>query len=93
MAAAQKARWAKIREAEPTSSLAEHKPARQKRKLSAAGRKAISEATKRRWAEKRSEAQSKAIVAKRAVSKKSARTKSAKKSQKTSEATVTATAQ
>ena len=94
MAAAQKARWAKIRgEAEPTSSLAAPKPARQKRKLSAAGRKAISEATKRRWAAKRAEAQSKPTVAKKAASKKSASKKSGKKSQKTSEATVTATAQ
>jgi hypothetical protein len=57
MAAAQKTRWAKIRaEAEPGSSLAEAKPGRQKRKLSAAGRKAISEATKKRWALKRAEA-------------------------------------
>src|SRR5437899_2162251 len=52
IAAAQKARWAKIRgEAEPTSSAAPPKPI--KRKMSAAGRKAISEATKRRWAAKR----------------------------------------
>jgi len=94
MAAAQKARWAKLRgEAEPTSSLAAHKPARQKRKLSAAGRKAISEATKRRWEAKRAEAQSKPTVAKKAVSKKSASKKSAKKSQKNPEAAVTATAQ
>ena len=58
MAAAQKARWAKIRgEAEPASSPAAPKPTKQKRKLSAAGRKAISEATKRRWAVKRAEAQ------------------------------------
>ena len=48
MAAAQKARWAKIRgEAEPASSLVASKQAKQKRKLSAAGRKAISEAIKR----------------------------------------------
>jgi hypothetical protein len=57
MAAAQKARWAKIRGAELASSAATSKPTRQKRKLSAAGRKAISEATKRRWALKRAEAQ------------------------------------
>jgi hypothetical protein len=94
MAAAQKARWAKIRgEAEPTSSRAAPKPARQKRKLSAAGRKAISEATKRRWAAKRAEAQSKPIVAKKAASKKTAAKKSGKKAQKTLEATVTAAAQ
>jgi hypothetical protein len=94
MAAAQKARWAKIRgEAEPASSLAAAKPARQKRKLSAAGRKAISEATKRRWAAKRAEAQSKPAVTKNAASKKSVSKKSGKKLQKTSEATVGATAQ
>lgn len=94
MAAAQKARWAKIRgEGEPTSSIAADKPATQKRKLSAAGRKAISEATKKRWAAKRAEAQSKPTVPKKAASKKSASKKSGKKSQKTSETTVTATAQ
>src|SRR5579862_7005316 len=87
MAAAQKARWAKIRgEAEPASSPAAPKPAKQKRKLSAAGRKEISEATKRRWAAKRAEAQSKPTVAKKAASKKSA----SKKPKKTIEATVTA---
>ena len=91
MAAAQKARWAKIRgEAEPASSLAAPKPAKQKRKLSAAGRKAISEATKRRWAAKRAEAQSKPAVAKNPVSKKSVSKKSGKKPQRTSEATATA---
>jgi hypothetical protein len=93
MAAAQKARWAKIRgEAEPTSSLAAPKPARQKRKLSAAGRKAITEATKRRWAAKRAEAQSKPTVAKKAAAKKTATKKSGRKAQKTSEATATAAA-
>ena len=87
MAAAQKARWAKIRgQAEPASSPATPKPAKQKRKLSAAGRKAISEATKRRWAAKRAEAQSKPAVAKNAASKKSV----SKKSQRTSEATANA---
>ena len=50
MAAAQKARWAKIKgEAEPGLSSNAPKPAKQKRKMSAAGRKAISEATKKRW--------------------------------------------
>ena len=88
MAAAQKARWAKIRgEVEPTLLAAPPKPT--KRKMSAAGRKAISEATKRRWAAKRAEAQSKPTVAKKAASKKSA----SKKPKMTSEATVTATAQ
>ena len=51
MAAAQKARWAKIRgDAAAASSPAVAKPVKRRRKLSAAGRKAISEATKRRWA-------------------------------------------
>jgi len=44
MAAAQRARFAKLKQgSEPT-------PKPKKRKLSAAGRKAISEATKKRWA-------------------------------------------
>src|SRR2546425_11172052 len=47
MALAQRARFAKLRQdSEPPAP----KPAKRKRKLSAAGRKAISEATKRRWA-------------------------------------------
>jgi hypothetical protein len=58
MAAAQQARWAKVRgQADLPSSPAASKPARKKRKLSATGRKAISEATKKRWAAKRAEAQ------------------------------------
>jgi hypothetical protein len=58
IAAAQKARWAKIKgEGELVSSPAPAKPAKKKRKLSAAGRKAISEATKRRWALRRAEAE------------------------------------
>ncbi|HUO28347.1 MAG TPA: hypothetical protein VMU80_03945 [Bryobacteraceae bacterium] len=48
IAAAQKARWAKVK-AEGAAS-PQSKP---KRKLSAAGRKAISEAAKKRWAAKR----------------------------------------
>lgn len=92
MAAAQKARWAKIRgEAEPTSPLAAPKPATQRRKLSAAGRKAISDATKRRWAAKRAEAQSKPMIGKKAASKKRADKMSGKKAQRISEATVVAT--
>ena len=58
IAAAQKARWAKVkREAAPSSSAAKVKRAKPKRKLSEAGRKAISEATKKRWALKRAEGQ------------------------------------
>jgi hypothetical protein len=51
MAAAQKARWAKVRAASvPTVSASAAEPAMRERKLSAAGRKAISEAAKKRWA-------------------------------------------
>jgi len=50
IAAAQKARWAKVRADAGAPELS-----RPKRKLSAAGRKAISEAAKKRWAAKRSE--------------------------------------
>jgi hypothetical protein len=47
MAAAQKARYAKLKQgSEPTPAVG----AKPKRKMSAAGRKAISEATKKRWA-------------------------------------------
>jgi len=57
IAAAQKARWAKIRaEVSGQPSSAPAAAPRARRKLSAAGRKAISEATKRRWALKRAEA-------------------------------------
>jgi hypothetical protein len=55
IAAAQKARWAKVKKSAP--SPAAGAPAKGKRKLSAAGRKAISEATKKRWALKRAAAQ------------------------------------
>ena len=92
MAAAQKARWAKIRgEAEPASSLVAPKPARQKRKLSAAGRKAISEATKRRWALKRAEA-AKTSAAKKTPAKTSG-SKPKTKARKASEAAAMSTAQ
>jgi hypothetical protein len=50
IAAAQKARWAKVRAA---SVPAASKPATRQRKLSAAGRRAISDAAKKRWALKR----------------------------------------
>ena len=91
IAAAQKARWAKIRgEAEPASSSAALKPTKQKRKLSAAGRKAISEATKRRWALKRAEAQkSQSTVTKKSAAKKTA----GKKPQRAPEAAATVAAQ
>jgi hypothetical protein len=95
MAAAQKARWAKIKaEGEPASSPAAAKPEKQKRKLSAAGRKAISEATKRRWALKRAEAQKQqSTVAKKAAAKKTAGKRPHKKAQRAPEAAATAAAQ
>ena len=95
IAAAQKARWAKIRgEAEPASSPGAPKPTKQKRKLSAAGRKAISEATKRRWALKRAEAQkSQSTVAKKAAAKKTADKRPRKKAQRAPDAAATAAAQ
>ena len=95
IAAAQKARWAKIRgEAEPTSSSTAPKPAKRKRALSAAGRRAISEATKKRWALKRAEAQkSQPTVAKKVAAKKTTGRKPVKKARKTPEATVTAAGQ
>jgi len=93
MAAAQKARWAKIRgDAEAASSPAAAKP--KKRKLSAAGRKAISEATKRRWALKRAEAQkAQSTVARKAAAKKTTGRRSRGKAQKTAEAPLTVAAQ
>jgi hypothetical protein len=47
-------------------------PSKPKRKLSAAGRKAISEATNRRWAAKRAAVKAAPAVAKKATTKKSA---------------------
>jgi hypothetical protein len=93
MAAAQKARWAKIRgDAEAASSRAAAKP--KKRKLSAAGRKAISEATKKRWAMKRAEAQkAQSTVARKAAAKKTTGRRSRGKAQKTAEAPLTVAAQ
>ena len=95
MAAAQKARWAKIRaDAAAASSPAVAKPVKRRRKLSAAGRKAISEATKRRWALKRAEAQKpQSTVAKKAAAKKTASKRSRKKAPRTAEAALTAAAQ
>jgi hypothetical protein len=94
MAAAQQARWAKVRgQADLPSSPAASKPARKKRKLSAAGRKAISEATKKRWALKRAEAQNPRPTAAKAVTAKRTAGKKQKKVPRAAEAVVTATAQ
>ena len=51
MAAAQKARWAGIKQGSAPTQTDSAKP--KKRKLSAAGRKAISVAAKKRWASKK----------------------------------------
>jgi len=78
MKEAQQQCWAAIREAEPTSVPAEApKP---KRKLSAAGRRAIVAALKKRWASKREESEkAQAPVAKKSILKRSARKKVAAK--------------
>jgi hypothetical protein len=92
MAAAQKARWARIRgEADGQPSSAQAVAPRTKRKLSAAGRKAISEATKRRWALKRAEA-AKTSAPKKTPAKTSA-SKPKKKARKAPEAAAMSTAQ
>ena len=69
MKIAQQLRWKKIKEAaEPT----QRKAARpKKRKLSAAGRKNIIEATKKRWARVRAEAEKAAATAPTRAVKKS----------------------
>ena len=56
-------------------SKATPEPSKPKRKLSAAGRRAISEATKKRWAAKRAAAKPEPAVAKKVVKKKAAPTK------------------
>lgn len=69
MREAQQRRWAKVRgESEPSTPAASPEPATKRHKMSAAGRKAISKATKRRWALKRAEAaKAQAPAAKRSV--------------------------
>ena len=53
MAAAQKERWAKLKGKSSVEQVAAPKPTKAKRQLSAAGRKAIAEATRKRLAAKR----------------------------------------
>lgn len=60
MAEAQRGRYAA---ANKTNGLAAEKPATKKRKLSAAGRKRIIEATKKRWAAYRRRRQNKSLGA------------------------------
>jgi len=92
MAAAQKARWAKIRGEAEQSSSAQAVAPRAKRKLSAAGRKAISEATKRRWALKRAEAAKATAPTKKTPAKTSSR-RIKKKVRTAPEAAATSTSQ
>ena len=95
MAAAQQARWAKVRgETEPAKSRATPKPTKHKRELSEAGRKAISEATKKRWALKKAEAQkAQTAVTTKAAAKKTGAKKPRKKAQNAAQAAVTPVAQ
>ena len=63
-------RWAKIRgESEPSTP----EPPKAKRKVSAAGRKAIGDATRKRWAAKKGAAKAKPAVVKKAIAKKAAK--------------------
>jgi hypothetical protein len=82
MAEGQRKRWAAIKaESKKPESAARPEPAKPKRKMSAAGRRAISEATKRRWALKRAEAaKAQPAGAKKAATQKTAAKKTAKKS-------------
>ncbi len=92
MAAAQKARWAKIRGEADGQRLSAQSPApKAKRKLSAAGRKAISEATKRRWALKRAEAAKASAPTKKTPAKTSSR-KPERKTRSTPETPAASTA-
>jgi hypothetical protein len=88
MKEAQQRRWAKIRgEAEPAPQGAP-KP---KRKLSAAGRKRIIAATKKRWAAVRAaKAQQEKAAAKKTATKKTAKRTAAKRPQKVPAATAPA---
>jgi len=65
-----------VKHPQPTSK-ATPEPSKPKRKLSAAGRKAISEATKKRWAAKKAAAKAELPIAKKAT-KKAAPVKAAK---------------
>ena len=96
MKEAQQRRWAKIRgESEAPSPAVMPEPQKAKRKLSAAGRRAIVAATKRRWALKRAEdatkakptAKKKITAQKAAVKKVFAKRTAAKKTASVQEAT------
>jgi hypothetical protein len=88
MAEGQKKRWASRRaEFQTPESTAGPEPAKPKRKISAAGRRAISEASKRRWALKRAAkaqpAGAKKAATQKTVAKKTAKRASAKPAKKT----------
>jgi len=76
MALAQKARWAKLRsESQPAPATA--KPAKKKRKLSAAGKAAIVAALRKRWALKKAAVKKAVVKAPTKKAKKSAPIKKA----------------
>ena len=77
IAAAQRKRWAALKEGSAKAALAKAAPARKKRKISAEGMKRIIAATKKRWAEVRA----KKAAAKKAqlATEKSAAKKAVKK--------------
>jgi hypothetical protein len=80
MAEGQKKRWATIKAESQEQASATAEPAKPKRKMSAAGRRAISEATKRRWALKRAEtAKAQPGGAKKAATQKTTAKRAAKK--------------
>jgi hypothetical protein len=75
MREAQQRRWASIKGQSKPAAPATPEALKPKRKLSAAGRKAIQDAVRRRWAQKRAEA----AKAQPASTKKTARKKAATK--------------
>jgi hypothetical protein len=80
MKEAQQRRWAKIRGASEPPAPATPEALKPKRKLSAAGRKAIQDALRRRWAQKRAEgAKAQPANAKNTARKKAAAKKAAVK--------------
>jgi hypothetical protein len=80
MAEAQRKRWQTLKGESPTPEGTESKPAKTKRrKMSAAGRKAVGDATRARWAAKRAAEQA---PAKKTTSKKSAAKKAPAKTAK-----------
>jgi hypothetical protein len=80
MREAQQRRWASIKGESEPSAAATPVALKPKRKLSAAGRKAIQDAVRRRWAQKRAEAaKAQPARAKNTARKKAAAKKAAKK--------------